>query len=68
MKSILVIGGRITDDHETEIMNSYAEYFVGDIQGVEALSAHFDQLSFMIEPQEFNIFDEKINANSRNTI
>lgn len=59
MKTILVIGGRTTDDHETEMMNEYAQYFVEDVANVEAKSVHFDQLSFVVAPGEFTIRDEK---------
>lgn len=58
-KHVLIIGGRTTDEGETEMMTRYSQYFVDGIEDGEAHFVHFDELSFVIEPGRFEIHDHR---------
>jgi glutathione synthase/RimK-type ligase-like ATP-grasp enzyme len=57
---VLLIGGLSTDDSETEAMERYKNYFAAD-QDANITFAHFDDLSFVIGPSQFVVFDHRNN-------
>ncbi len=58
-RSVLIIGGRNTDHGESEVMAGYASYFIKGVKNVTASYAHFDDLSFVIAPDRFAIYDHR---------
>ncbi len=58
-KRILILGGRTTDIGESELMAGYATFFTEGLADTTASFAHFDDLSFVIAPDEFKIFDHR---------
>ena len=59
MKHVLLIGGKTSDQDETEIMAGYATYFVDGINNVEASYVHFDELYIAVEPGRYVVFDTR---------
>lgn len=63
MKHALVIGGRTTDSIDGQDspshMAAYATYFAADIVDLEVRFAHFDELSLVVSPDSFLIYDHK---------
>lgn len=63
MKHALIIGGQTTDVIDgrgsPSHMSAYAEYFAADIADLEVGFAHFDELSLVVSPDEFVIYDHK---------
>lgn len=59
MKQVLLIGGKTSDQDETKIMAGYADYFVEGIHNTHANFVHFDQLSLIVEPEAYTIFDTR---------
>ena len=58
-KQVLVIGGKTTDEGESEIMFGYAEYFVEGLAETNASFVHFDELSVVIAPDSFVVYDHR---------
>jgi glutathione synthase/RimK-type ligase-like ATP-grasp enzyme len=63
MKHALVIGGRTTDSIDGQDspshMAAYATYFAADIVDLDVRFAHFDELSLVVSPDSFLIYDHK---------
>ena len=58
-KQVLIIGGRTTDIGESKLMEEYADYFVAGTEGILSSFVHFDELSFVIAPDEYRIYDHR---------